>query len=566
MPPVLTPPQRIAHQGKPYELKHIYDYTDEAGKHVFACCRYEPMAPDPSLDRKTFRQGHQNGEGWVPNLDGVQKVLYHLQQVEWAVLDEMPLYLPEGEKDVERLEGLELYATTAPCGAAAEWDISYSETLTGARVVVILDNDDPGRLRGKKIVAGLRGYAHSVQVLDICSLWPEAPDHADISDWLDQGGTREALEEYLYPLPIEEEEEENRESKPGKQSKAGKAGKAGKVPENGASVYSVYSVSPLSPPQNERVNGEKTADDVEWHRKTLQEVETKYVDWLVPQFLYRGGITVMSGVSGCGKTTFAMEIVQALSEGGLLWGKAVEPGFNTLWLDFDQPQGRLKAKWEEFYGDDMARYCSFLEENFPLDGIWDDVYVRYIQEWNIHLLIVDTLGDWLDLLDMDNTGKVRKAMARIRRLVKLTNVAIFAIGHPAKNRADPDTVNAYANSVMFGAKADLVANLDSKAKDNDGWLYVNKNRDGEGNWSQRFLKRDGQFLPMGEDMRPESLETKLLAFLEEKSGATRQEIIYHFEGKHSRGRIDVRLKCLVDKGRVVKEFRQPHNVVYYRLP
>jgi hypothetical protein len=70
-----------------------YDYTDVAGRLLFQVVRFAP---------KEFRQRRPNGRGgWLWNLDGVTPVLYRLPDVCAAIAQGQPIYVVEGEKDVE---------------------------------------------------------------------------------------------------------------------------------------------------------------------------------------------------------------------------------------------------------------------------------------------------------------------------------------------------------------------------------------------------------------------------------------------------------------------------------
>src|SRR5262245_21161134 len=56
-----------------------------------------------------------------------------------------------------------LVATTNP-GGAGKWRYEYSETLRGARVVILPDNDDPGRQHAQSVAQHLQGVAAEVRV------------------------------------------------------------------------------------------------------------------------------------------------------------------------------------------------------------------------------------------------------------------------------------------------------------------------------------------------------------------------------------------------------------------
>lgn len=96
-----------------------YDYRDERGKLLFQVCRMEP---------KDFRQRKPDGNGgWVWNTKGVAKVLYRLPELIQAD-QRLPVFIPEGEKDVERLRSHGLVATCNP-GGAGKWYKKYNKWL-----------------------------------------------------------------------------------------------------------------------------------------------------------------------------------------------------------------------------------------------------------------------------------------------------------------------------------------------------------------------------------------------------------------------------------------------------
>src|SRR5262249_35656556 len=158
-----------------------YDYRDEQGNLLYQTVRYDP---------KDFRQRRPDGKGsWLWNLQGVRRVLYRLPQL-YAAPTEQPVFLPEGEKDVDNLTKVGLPATTNACGAKAEWLPDYSESLRGRHVFIISDNDDPGRDHAEAAAQALYGVADGVTVLVL----PDLPEKGDVSDWLEiEGNDKEAL-------------------------------------------------------------------------------------------------------------------------------------------------------------------------------------------------------------------------------------------------------------------------------------------------------------------------------------------------------------------------------------
>lgn len=165
-----------------------YDYHDANGQLLHQVCR--------TADKKFFqRRPVDNGE-WEWGLKGIRPVLYHLPQLRQAVQTGGTVFVVEGEKDVLNLEKQGLVATTNPMGAG-HWRNHYTEELAGASVVVLPDNDKPGREHAEQVATSLRGKAASVKVLEL----PDLGHKQDVSDWLSNVGTIERLLEMVKDCP-----------------------------------------------------------------------------------------------------------------------------------------------------------------------------------------------------------------------------------------------------------------------------------------------------------------------------------------------------------------------------
>jgi hypothetical protein len=156
-----------------------YDYQDEQGSTLYQVLRYTP---------KDFKQRKPDGNGgWVWRLGDVRRVPYRLRELLAAPANAL-VFVPEGERDVNTLANLGLVATCNP-GGAGKWHREYNAPLRGRHVVVIPDNDLPGREHAAQVAALLKDVAATVVVLDL----PDLPDKGDVTDWLRAGGTTEEL-------------------------------------------------------------------------------------------------------------------------------------------------------------------------------------------------------------------------------------------------------------------------------------------------------------------------------------------------------------------------------------
>lgn len=168
------------------KIDTTYAYEDEKGHVLFEVVRFEP---------KDFRQRQPDGKGgWDWSIKDVRQVPYRLPQLLAADPDAW-VFIVEGEKDVLRLESVGLVAT-CNAGGAGKWPAELSKHFTCRRVVILPDNDEPGRKHASKVCSELSGVAAEVRVLCL----PGLPPKSDVSDWIDAGGTIERLLE-LVELP-----------------------------------------------------------------------------------------------------------------------------------------------------------------------------------------------------------------------------------------------------------------------------------------------------------------------------------------------------------------------------
>ena len=190
-----------------------YDYRDEAGELLMQVVRMEP---------KTFRQRRPDGDGWNWSVKGVRQVPYRLPEL--LAAPGATVFVVEGEKDADRLTSLGLVAT-CNVGGAGKWREDHSEFLRERHVVVLPDNDGAGRAHAKKVIKTLRGIAADVRVIEL----PDLPEKGDVSDWLDAGGTADAL---LELVNVHESESAEPDDEPGEKERESQADQVVKFAQN----------------------------------------------------------------------------------------------------------------------------------------------------------------------------------------------------------------------------------------------------------------------------------------------------------------------------------------------
>jgi archaellum biogenesis ATPase FlaH len=238
-----TEPQR--------KITKIYNYTDESGNILFQTVRYEPK------DFAQRRPDPKNNGNWIWNLEGIQFVPYNFPEV----LKAEDVIIVEGEKDADSLNAIGFTTTCNPMGAG-RWKPEYNQHFKDKRIVIITDNDEPGRKHASQVVKNLKGMTESVKIIEL----PDIPDKGDVSDWIAQGGTKEKLIEIIKATPEWEEPKEN------------------------------YSLSFLK------------------KGSELINLECK-VEWVVDKLIPKQSITLLHGKGGIGKTWISLILGNAVSKG-----------------------------------------------------------------------------------------------------------------------------------------------------------------------------------------------------------------------------------------------------------
>jgi putative DNA primase/helicase len=177
-------------QNIPRTIDKTYDYRDENGNILFQSVRYKP---------KDFRQRRPDGKGgWINNLQGVRLVLYRLPELITSKNDDF-VFIVEGEKDADRIVSLGQNATTNPMGAG-KWRGLYNEHLKGKKIIILPDNDEPGRKHAQQVASSLYGTAAGIKIVNLSGL----PEKGDVSNWLDsnEANTIEKLMEIIKAAEI----------------------------------------------------------------------------------------------------------------------------------------------------------------------------------------------------------------------------------------------------------------------------------------------------------------------------------------------------------------------------
>ena len=239
------------------QIESVYEYKDLSGNYAFTRLR---------LSGKEFKYGRMEGDRFRYGLNGKRRkdipAVYcdSFSKLKKAISDGTRVFYCEGEKDVNTLNSRGLIGVT--CGASGDWNPACAKLFEGADVVVLADNDEPGKASARAIEKDLRKVSKSVKVV------VPTPDieKGDISD-----------------------------------------------------LFETHSVEDL-----EKLI-ENTRTETKIRALSMCDVEEEPVEWLVPNYIPSGQISLLVGDGGQGKTSIWCDLVAGITSGR-----------NTI-LDADNP-------------------------------------------------------------------------------------------------------------------------------------------------------------------------------------------------------------------------------------
>ena len=186
-------------RGTKWQPDAIFTYCDQHGAAVFEVHRQIASKGKhrPVTDEQTGKTKKRCFQRWLNAPDGKKPpnapvLPYRLPELIKAVAANQIIYIAEGEPKVEALRKWGLAATCSAEGAG-KWKVEHAQFLRGADVVILPDNDAPGRGHADKVGHLLTSLAKRCRLLEL----PGLAEHGDVVDWVAAGGTHEQFEQLV---------------------------------------------------------------------------------------------------------------------------------------------------------------------------------------------------------------------------------------------------------------------------------------------------------------------------------------------------------------------------------
>lgn len=168
------------------KIEAVYNYVSCNGSYAYSKIRLEgKKILYGMLKSDRFTYGLPRG---TPR-KSFKAIYGSVSAINKAIDDGKIIFIPEGEKDVDSL--VKRGYTAFTYGGANDWQADFADIVKGANVVILADNDTPGKAAANTILQDIQSVVKSVK---ICVPMPDIPK-ADISDYFQAGHSKEEFEQ-----------------------------------------------------------------------------------------------------------------------------------------------------------------------------------------------------------------------------------------------------------------------------------------------------------------------------------------------------------------------------------
>ena len=170
------------------KIEAVYNYVSCNGTYAFTKIR---------LEGKKLLYGILKNERFTYGLPrdtprkSLKAIYGNVKAINKAITEGKPIFIPEGEKDVDTLTKQGYTAFTY--GGVNDWQADFAELVKGADVIILADNDSPGKAVADAILRDIQPVAKSAKII---VPMPDIPK-ADVSDYFNAGHTKEEFEQMI---------------------------------------------------------------------------------------------------------------------------------------------------------------------------------------------------------------------------------------------------------------------------------------------------------------------------------------------------------------------------------
>lgn len=346
----------------------------------------------------------------------------------------MPLIITEGAKKVDAAVSAGLVTTIGLQGvygwrgknaqggstALADWE---AIALNNRQVLIAFDSDVMTKPEVRGAIDRLANFLRSKKAKPCFLVLPDLPDgkKCGLDDWLALGNDPDTLNDYII-----------------------------------AELPAVAAESPqaAATPANEQ-GGIPTLVT-----RRMSQVHAREIDWLWPNWLPKGMLTLLGGYAGDGKSTLTAALAAAFSTGGILPDGTTAPQVNTLMVSTEDEVETVVKPRLAVHGLDEERvhtldYVQLPDGGQRLFNLRNDVPLlrQLVERERIGLVVIDPLSSVLANGDRNNEGDVRDTLQPLVKMMEETGVAVIGVMHIGKNDGQSKAFQKLMGSTAFTALA-----------------------------------------------------------------------------------------------------------------
>lgn len=193
----------------------------------------------------------------------------------------------------------------------------------------------------------------------------------------------------------------------------------------------------------------------------MADVEAVAVKWLWKPYIPLGKITIIQGDPGEGKTTLALSIAAALTQGEKLPNEAESQApMNVIYQTAEDGLADTIKPRLEAVNADCARVLVIDESKEEL-SMTDERIEKAIQQTGAKLIILDPIQAYIGAnVDMHRANEIRPVMSKLGRIAEEYGCAVVLIGHMNKAAGQKSSyrglgsidITAVARSVLIVGK------------------------------------------------------------------------------------------------------------------
>jgi hypothetical protein len=301
-------------------------------------------------------------------------------------------------------------AATCNYGGAGKWRDEYNAYFAGKQVVLLPDNDDPGRKHMISVARALKPVADEVKMIELPDLPPEGGDVVDFISA--RGGS--AAQDLLKLIEA-------------------------------APVWAGLESAPISNESSESTKRPRLMKPSE-----ILALSSQKLDWLVQDLLLSGGLSLVGAKPKVGKSTYSRFLGVCVARGEPFLGLSTKQG-SVIYVCMEDSYAIVGDHIRKL-GLTDADPITFLTGKPTHEQLRDE-----IQRQRPALVIIDPLARYGNVKRIDDYMENMRAIMPLEALCKEFGVAICVVHHTGKAlRDDPFDAFIGSTSIFGGVETGVV--------------------------------------------------------------------------------------------------------------